>query len=702
MGGGTWQTLVDNGMMIWKPTTSAVDDTQQALSQSEFTEAEIQDQLRSSYQDDRRTSVLPSVEVSTTTSFKVEKQFPSKTRPLSEQYNHNLFSETLNFTPPSSALPDCSWHDQLEAFAASGNSTSTLAKSPNTSISCNAGYASDSTDRTDFFPNSPCPGVRTLQITGSQKGFRVKTAMKSDSVVRRLDFGNKVTNSTTTDIGALERSPRHGWTSSERIFLCTIFRWYERDTHAFAQIFNAVHNLELPMHKIRDQFECYIRLHGGRAVPEYHQVFEATHFSDLTGRYMLVRERIEETARVLGIEIRRLEHEVTSPSGEAARAKSVLTRRRHRALLKISKRKAAARTAATADNENNDNNTITNSLTAVKRTAAAPLTVGGFSLATSDPQDMFLSDAEDSASVASMEGRPMVHDDHPCLLFRVWDASSRTLFGPDGFISSGFVEWTDIPPPIPPNDPHKVFKLLAHLHLSRVGDTPCFIAAAESLIQVLTIAANLHEPKIAIIDLRAPCMQQDHKTHLASATLKWLKKDGKIKLRYRYQGHGDWFSYATIPKEAILKHFKLEDLHDTCSHDSAAARLMNLEAFQPGLKTREVASAMRNRKNVLNTGVASAIGRLANLFLGNTRASTQHISAFVARMVDGCYIEKNEATDMHSMSSMAGAFTTNFGLHEGCSHQQIMAAFLDGVECGIERAAYWSRSGSGSRRKKTI
>ncbi|KAH9868581.1 hypothetical protein J1614_007653, partial [Plenodomus biglobosus] len=689
-------------MMIWKPTTLAVNDTQQALSQLEFSEAEIQDQLRSSYHPDSCMSVLPSVEVSTTTPFRVEKQFPSTTRSLSEQCNNNLFSsESLDFTPSSSALLGCSWHDQLEAFAASGNSTSTLAKPPNTSVSCNAGYASDSTDRTDFFPGSPCPGVRTLQITSkSQKGFRVKAAMKSDSVVRRLDFGSKVTNSTTTDIGALERSPRHGWTSSERIFLCTIFRWYERDTHAFAQIFNTVHNLELPMHKIRDQFECYIRLHGGRAVPEYHQVFEATQFSDLTGRYMLVRKRIEETARLLGIQIRLLEHEVTSPSGEAARAKSALTRRRHRALLKISKRKAAARTVPTADNDNNDNNIITKSLTAVQGTAAVPLTVGGFSFATSDPQDMFLSDAEDSVPMA-IEGRPMVHDNPPCLLFRVWDTSSRTLFGPDGFISSGFVEWTDIPPPIPPNDPHEAFKLLAHLHLSRVGDTPCFIAAAESLIQVLTIAANLHEPKIAIIDLRAPCMQQDHKTHLASATLKWLKKDGKIKLRYRYQGHGDWFSYATIPKEAILKHFKLEDLHDTCSHDSAAARLMNLEAFHPGLKTREVASAMRDRKNVLNTGVASAIGRLANLFLGNTRASTQHISAFVARMVDGCYIEKNEATDMHSMSSMAGAFATNFGLHKGCSHQQIMAAFLDGVECGIERAAYWSRSGSGSRRKKT-
>lgn len=71
-----------------------------------------------------------------------------------------------------------------------------------------------------------------------------------------------------------------------------------------------------------------------------------------------------------------------------------------------------------------------------------------------------------------------------------------------------------------------------------------FIAAAESLIQVLTIAARLDRPQIAVIDLRAACMQEAHKTHLAAETLKWLKTDGKIKLRYRYQGHGDWVSPA--------------------------------------------------------------------------------------------------------------------------------------------------------------
>ncbi|KAF2856879.1 hypothetical protein T440DRAFT_524729 [Plenodomus tracheiphilus IPT5] len=697
--GGTWQPLTGAGIMMWKPTpASNLDETQQALSQMAFSEEDIQVQLNSSYDGGKCDSILPSVEATTTPSFMAEKheqyRSPSIESTLSARSDNNMFSsDAHNHTPPSSPpLAECPWDEQLKVFAdLSEEKTfapvfdSALSGLPNSIASYEGGYVSDNTDRTDFLLDSPCP-----HIEGSRQPLQVFSSLqtiakKSDTVVRRLDFGgSSKTHKQIPQKGlmatALEYSPPHRWTPSQRNFLCVLWRWYARDTDAFAQLFNAVHGLELPMRKVRDQFENYIRLHGGRAFPMYHEVYEATPFADPAGRYDSTRNLIEEIARLSGIELHRLNQEVTSPSGQAAKAKSALTRRNYKALVRRAKETGISPVAVQPS-----------------RAAVQTIHIGGFSLVTDDSLEVF-SDVEDTPLKDHVEGTSYFKS--PCLLFRVWDASSRTSFGPDGFVSSAFKEWSEIPPPIPPNDPYQVFKLLAHLHLSRIGDTPCFIAAAESLIQVLTIAASLNKPQIAVIDLNAPCMQQQHKTHLASQTLKWLKTDGKIKLPYRYQGHGDWFAHATIPQEAILKHFEVESLTEFCDHDDAAARMMNLEAFEPGLKTGQVASALRDRGTVLNKTAAGALGRLANLFLGDTRASLQHISAFIARIVDGWAIEKNDATDLHSLSSMAAAFATNFGSHSGCSRQDLMGAFLDGIDDGIKSAARWSRSGSGRRKMK--
>ncbi|KAH9863259.1 hypothetical protein IAQ61_009536 [Plenodomus lingam] len=663
---GTWKPLVGDGIMIWEPMKPpAVKDTQQQCSQLVSREPDVQDELQGSYDNEDCNSVLPSVEISnpnaTAAHLKSERHdlssAPSMTSISSVPLNGDLISSdsATNPTPTSSPLLHCSWVEQLKTFAELPEDKCTPLVYPgpltplepsglSLNVSYDAGYTSDRTDRTDHVLDSPCPrpyGARDSQrLSPIHKESKVRKkrekAGKKSSVIRRLDFGSVSTSKL--------RKPKNEHRTPKKRLMGGIL---ERS----------------PSHR--------------KAFPMYHDVFGATLFSDPTGKYDKARHDIEEAASMLGIKLVRLDQEVKSPSGKAATAKSPLTRRYYKALVRQARKSAIKKISV-------EKSSIKKSYAGQK--AGHPdlqaLHIGGCSIATSDQDEGVLTDAEDAEGLTNPDVVPLIEYTEglvtsctvpPCLLFRVWDASSRTSFGPDGFTSSAFKEWSVIPPPIPPNDPHDAFKLLAHLHLT-----------AESLIQVLTIAARLDRPQIAVIDLRAACMQEAHKTHLAAETLKWLKTDGKIKLRYRYQGHGDW----------------LEDLDDLCKHDDAAARLMNLDAFKPHLKTFQVASAMRERSTTLNTHVAGTIGRVANLFLGNTRASTQHISAFVARLVDGWAIEKNAATDVHSLSSMAAAFASHFGRHSGCSRQELMGAFQDGIDEGTRCAARWSRSTSGRRKSR--
>lgn len=134
----------------------------------------------------------------------------------------------------------------------------------------------------------------------------------------------------------------------------------------------------------------------------------------------------------------------------------------------------------------------------------------------------------------------------------------------------------------------------------------------------------------------------------------------------------------------------MEELYDLCEHDDEAASLLSLAAFQKGRKTPEIASAMRDRRIFLDDSTARAMGRVSNLFLGDSWASARHITAMVARLVDGWGIQKNEAAPVQGMLSAASEFTVNFGGHRGLSRQEIMTAFIDGIEEGTRCVASWS------------
>ena len=274
-------------------------------------------------------------------------------------------------------------------------------------------------------------------------------------------------------------------------------------------------------------------------------------FTDSDGKYAAMRNFIESTARDSGIELTKLKADVFSPSGRAAKARSALTRKCFRSLVRKANQSQQHR-------HQSDTRTPNHKL-------AQALPLGGIHLVEScSSESEYFTDAEDSEQKTCRNPHIDMASRRPHLTFRVWDHTSLCNFD-GGFLASTFEGWSWAPPPIRRDDPSNAFTILAHGHLSKRGGIPVFVATTsvslprivptksftllihlQSLIQVLNIASKLENPRFAAIDLQAQCMQEEDKLHHAADVLRWLKNDCGIKLTYRYRGYGDWVRHVYL------------------------------------------------------------------------------------------------------------------------------------------------------------
>lgn len=167
-------------------------------------------------------------------------------------------------------------------------------------------------------------------------------------------------------------------------------------------------------------------------------------------------------------------------------------------------------------------------------------------------------------------------------------------------------------------------------------------------------------------------------------------------------GNGEYFVWSDIPRGAVIHTMELKGLINSLQEDPDCRYLLNFDVFKPGAKTTAIAAALRERNVTLNTPVARALGKTAKAFgLAQKDATLGHLHDFVARLCDGWTIEKPERLDVHTLSSLAATFGTAMGSHAaGHTIQDVMGAFLNGVDHGSTCLAHWSQSRSGSRRQR--
>ena len=139
----------------------------------------------------------------------------------------------------------------------------------------------------------------------------------------------------------------------------------------------------------------------------------------------------------------------------------------------------------------------------------------------------------------------------------------------------------------------------------------------------------MKDPKIALVDLNHPCLQEPGKKLEASSILAWLKKN-RLARWARYRGCTEILFWASIPLEAIVHTFSLSKL-TTLSRDShICASILGLQEFQPDRSTGQVAAQLRDRDMPFSPG---AIAKIARTFLDEPNVQIKHIRDLVATLV---------------------------------------------------------------------
>jgi hypothetical protein len=159
--------------------------------------------------------------------------------------------------------------------------------------------------------------------------------------------------------------------------------------------------------------------------------------------------------------------------------------------------------------------------------------------------------------------------------------------------------------------------------------------------------------------------------------------------------------WANIPREAVLNHFPLSDLLSLADRDPRSANILHLEHFEPGRRTLAVSSLLREEQTVLSNHTARAIGCVTKTFgLDGEDVEVHHIREFVGRLVDGWQIRGDSSYGIHTVNSHAYAFAATLG-HRAQYLQDIMKAFVDGMQQGTANIAYYARRGPCRNTRRT-
>ncbi|KAF2273725.1 uncharacterized protein EI97DRAFT_444774 [Westerdykella ornata] len=483
--------------------------------------------------------------------------------------------------------------------------------------------------------------------------------------VQRTDGGMSENTKALEDLKKLERSPRHIWTTDQRIFLCVLNRWYCRSPDAFAAVFNNHYGLDLPSRKVTNQFESYIRLHGRRAFREYDDVFYRTAFND--------PQELEASA--IGASLRRREQDAVSPDGQAAKAKSKRTRHINKR-LKL-KQKAQAIQRPRHGNPQQGHSIWRTQGCAIRAVSSCDEVIVDIE----DPvlsHGSFIPDCT-NRNTKSLLGKMKPHEKtFPSLAFRVWSNASGTFYDDTGFWASLFASQkaaASSPSPLPQNDKYGLFAALANSHLSiKSRGNSAFVSVASSLLQAMNIAIKKQAEspedtiRLALINLDAI---DKASVHWGSQVIRDLKSTKQLSFRTKYQALQDIMVWRHIPSSAIISTTDLDDIEEV------VGKSLCLNQFREDIRTPMLAKRLRSMHRTINVDTAETLGRFASLVgLRCEQVSINHVREFVTCLVDGW--------SLRGPLDRAVALTFAKGLKD------VISAFMEGFEQGTKNLIYFN------------
>jgi hypothetical protein len=159
--------------------------------------------------------------------------------------------------------------------------------------------------------------------------------------------------------------------------------------------------------------------------------------------------------------------------------------------------------------------------------------------------------------------------------------------------------------------------------------------------------------------------------------------------------------WASLPAAAVISHFPISDLRYLSNRDPACENVLNLDDVQSGRKTQYVSSLLREKNNVINIVTARAMALICRTFgMHSEGASLSHIQGLVASLVDSFQITAGPTNDFRTSSKIAKSFALSL---KSQIHflQDVEAAFVEGIEQGLDTIAFFTRRRPAAPRRRS-
>lgn len=212
----------------------------------------------------------------------------------------------------------------------------------------------------------------------------------------------------------------------------------------------------------------------------------------------------------------------------------------------------------------------------------------------------------------------------------------------------------------------------------------------------------MKHPRLAVINLQHPDLMLPEKLHSAHQIIKNLQAQGEMSWT-KYKATAEFIIWGDLPNSAILHTFNLSELNDLIAVSPTCANLLNLDLFDGASRTRAISQQLREKGIIMNVDTAKAMGKIARVFgLGGPDVTYLHIDEFVTSLVDGWNIQGCPINDIHTASHLG----MHFALAMECPRsslniQQIMGAFIDGIEHGTRNLDYFATRRPRFERRRT-
>ncbi|RHZ71376.1 hypothetical protein CDV55_104936 [Aspergillus turcosus] len=369
------------------------------------------------------------------------------------------------------------------------------------------------------------------------------------------------------------RRAQVSWDDEKRIFLCCLYKFFEKDSSAFEEIFSAKYKRDLENSGFTDGRTSNRTLHTQWWDMKRHgdPIWGKVHKSPLnSGDWLPIKEMIIDVAQYLGISlVERDKDDIDTSKYRPRTPRPVRTSAPESAptsapALSFSSENSTPLSGTIIDHQNNSPSGRQNLSINKQSLSVQPLTQHGGKICW-----WCLDQGDDAAELNT----PSTLTWTPPLLYRWSNADSQGINTPKRYTAGLFAD-SEVSPFLPEDIPPEKFNDYVLKHVERITPTSHptpspFISTFKSILAPIHRAVRgMEGARVSIIDtmkLNGP---------LYSA--RDLVRKNKIKIR-GYSGIGEYLIWGDVPTPAIICSFKISTLIQIAQDNEDIGRILQLD-----------------------------------------------------------------------------------------------------------------------------